>query len=263
MYTWNPDDYARHSAGQAQWARELIAQLRLADDDRVLDIGCGDGRNTAALAAAVPRGGVVGIDLSADFIAYAQRQFPPRRHPNLAFRQCDMRALDYESEFSVVFSNAAMHWVRDHRPVLAGIARALRPGGRCLLQMGGGDNAAEVIGAIEDLAVTPRWSKYFAGFVSTYGFHQPDDYRRWLTEAGLAPIDVGLIGKDMVHADREAFIGWLRTAWHPYTHQVPEAERDEFIVAAATRFLQRHPADAAGQVHVPMVRLQVSAVRPG
>ena len=259
MYTWNPEDYARHSVGQERWAHELIEQLDLKPDDRVLDIGCGDGRNTAAIAAAVLAGHATGTDLSAEFIAYAQAHYPPQQHPNLDFRQCDMRQLDYDAKFTVVFSNAAMHWVRDHRPVLGGISRALASGGRCLLQMGGGNNAAEVIGAIEEIAASARWSKHFAGFVSTYGFHRPDDYRNWLIEAGLEPRDLRLIEKDMVHADRSAFVGWLRTAWHPYTSQVPPDERDRFITAVTDRFLQQRPADSAGQVHVGMVRLQVAA----
>jgi trans-aconitate methyltransferase len=262
MYQWNPEDYARHSSGQEQWARELIAQLDLRPDDWVLDVGCGDGRITAAIAAAVPRGRVVGVDSSADFIAYARRQFPADRHPNLTFRERDMRALDEREAFSVVFSNAAMHWVRDHGPVLAGISRALRPGGRCLLQMGGGDNGADVIAAIDEVAAQPRWSAYFEGFVSTYGFHRPDEYRRWLVQAGLAPVDVRLVEKDMVHADPEAFVGWLRSAWHPYTNRVPEAQRAAFIAEVAARYLARHPADSSGRVHVRMMRLQVSAVRP-
>ena len=261
MYTWNPEDYARNSSGQERWARELIAQLDLKPDDRVLDIGCGDGRNTAAMASAVPDGRVVGTDLSADFIAYASRHYPPERHPNLAFRACDMRQLDYDAAFTVVFSNAAMHWVRDHRPVLAGISRALVPRGRCLLQMGGGHNAAEVIAAIDEVAAGARWSRYFTDFVSSYGFHQPDDYRRWLAEAGLDPLDLRLIEKDMVHAGHAAFTGWLRTAWHPYTSPVPQEERDDFIAAVADCFLKQRPADAAGRVHVGMVRLQVAAIR--
>jgi trans-aconitate 2-methyltransferase len=260
-YTWNPDDYARHSAGQAHWARELIAQLHLAADDRVLDIGCGDGRTTAALAAAVPQGRVVGVDLSHDFIAYAQQQFPPATHPNLGFRQCDMSALPFTGEFTVAFSNAAMHWVRDHRPVLAGIARALVPGGRCLLQMGGGDNGADVIAAFETCMARPRWAAHYRGFVSSYGFHTPQDYRVWLAEAGLTPVSVELIEKDMVHADATAFAGWLRTAWHPYTSPVPEAGRDDFIAEASQAYLAAHPADAEGKVHVRMVRLQVACTR--
>lgn len=50
MYTWNPKDCAQHSRGQEAWARELLTLVDLRPDDIVLDIGCGDGRTTAAIA---------------------------------------------------------------------------------------------------------------------------------------------------------------------------------------------------------------------
>jgi trans-aconitate 2-methyltransferase len=258
MYQWSPADYSRHSAGQERWARELLADLNLHPDDTVLDIGCGDGRITAAIAQRVPEGRVVGVDSSADMIAHAQAH---HSHPNLAFRQVDARALPFESEFSVVFSNAALHWVRDPRPVLAGIARALKPGGRCRMEMGGRGSAAALIATFEAVACDPEWRENFVGLESTYGFHDAESYRRWLAEAGLKPGRVELIGKDMAHTDLEAFIGWLRTAWHPYTSRVPAGRRDRFIEAVAERYLAeagRNP-DSTGQIHVAMTRLQVEA----
>src|SRR5690242_447741 len=216
MYDWNAADYAKHSAGQEQWARELIGQAGLAPDDRVLDIGCGDGRITAAIAQLVPRGTVLGIDLSADMVAHAARHFPASTHPNLAFRQIDARALPFDRAFTFIFSNAVLHWIRDQRPVVAGIARALVPGGRCLLQMGGRGNSAIAIRAFEQVADMPAWRQWYVGFESSYGFHGDDEYRAWLDEAGLIADRVELIDKDMIHADRAAFVGWLRTAWHPY-----------------------------------------------
>lgn len=261
MYCWNPEDYARHSTGQEKWARELLAQLHLHADDTVLDVGCGDGRITAMIATLVPQGRAVGTDLSADMISFAQQQFPHGTHPNLSYRRVDMRTLDFDGEFSVVFSNAAMHWAKDHKPILDGIARALRRGGRCLLQMGGHGNGTEVIAAVEACAAMPRWAPAFHRFESTYGFHGPQDYRIWLAEAGLSPQQVELIAKDMVHPDATAFAGWLRTAWHPYTAPLPEADRDDFIADVTQHYLAEHPADADGQVHVRMVRLQVAATK--
>jgi trans-aconitate 2-methyltransferase len=259
MYRWNPEDYSRHSAGQEAWARELLGGLDLRPDDRVLDIGCGDGRITAELAKRVPRGGAVGVDLSEDMIRYAASRFPAPDYPNLEFRQADARALPFHEEFTVVYSNAALHWVRDHRPVLAGIARALKPGGRCRMQMGGRGNAAALIMVFEELAGDPEWHEYFEGFESSFGFHDAESYRRWLDEAGLKPERVRLIDKDMAHAGREAFIGWLRTAWHPYTSRVPAERRERFVEAVAERYLAGNPLDGAGRIHVAMVRLQVEA----
>jgi trans-aconitate 2-methyltransferase len=259
MYRWNASDYARHSAGQEQWARELLGQAALAPDDRVLDLGCGDGRITAAIARMVPQGRVLGVDLSSDMIEHARGHFSARDYPNLAFERADARDLRFDRAFTFVFSNAALHWIRDHRPVISGISRALVPGGRCLLQMGGRGNGAAAVRAFEAVMSTPAWQPWYDGFVSSYGFHGDDDYRVWLAEARLSADRVELIEKDMIHADREAFVGWLRTAWHPYTSPVPEDKRPALINAVVDRYLADNPQDAEGRVHVQMIRLQVEA----
>lgn len=259
MYQWNAEDYARHSSGQEAWARELLASLELSPDDAVLDVGCGDGRITAAIAARVPRGRVVGVDASADMVRHASGRFAAPAHANLRFQQADAAALPFASAFTVVFSNAALHWVRDHGPVIAGIARALRPDGRLLAQMGGAGNVATVIASFEAVAQRARWAPAFEGFQSTYGFHHPRDYERWLRAAGFEVQEARLIPKDMVHPDRGAFVGWLRSAWHPYTSPVDAAERPDLIAEVAEHFLGAHPPDSEGHIHVPTMRLQVRA----
>jgi trans-aconitate 2-methyltransferase len=261
MYQWNASDYAKHSAGQEQWARELIARAALAPDDRVLDLGCGDGRITAMLAGLVPEGTVVGVDLSPAMVMHAAHHYPPDQYPNLRFIEGDASALAFDRTFTFVFSNAVLHWIRDHRPVLAGIARALMPGGRCLLQMGGRGNGDAAVEAFDIVRRQPAWRPAYEGFVSSYGFHGDDDYRVWLAAAGLVADQVALIEKDMVHADAAAFEGWLRTAWHPYTAPVPANQRAALLADVVRTYLEREPPDADGRVHVRMIRLQVEAHR--
>jgi len=125
MYTWNPQDYAKHSSTQEAWARELLTQIDLHPDDVVLDVGCGDGRTTAAIAKSVPNGRVVGVDLSADMVAHATNQHCRPPIDNLRFARADAATLPFTAEFSVVFSNATLHWVPDQRAAVHGIARAL------------------------------------------------------------------------------------------------------------------------------------------
>jgi trans-aconitate 2-methyltransferase len=257
MYQWNAEDYARHSSAQESWALELLASVALSDTDEVLDVGCGDGRITAAIAAAVRHGRVVGVDSSVDMVRHASERFA--RHPNLRFRVADAAALPFENDFTLVFSNAALHWVRDHGPVIAGIARALRAGGGFVAQMGGAGNVATVIASFEAVMSRPRWTRSFERFESTYGFHDARDYAQWLRAGGFEVHEARLIPKDMVHEDRAAFVGWLRSAWHPYTGGVGAAERPDFIEEVMADFLCAHPADAEGRIHVPTVRLQVRA----
>jgi trans-aconitate 2-methyltransferase len=263
MSQWNPADYSAHSTVQQAWARELIGRLRLQPHEHVLDIGCGDGKVTAEIAGLLPGGRVVGIDSSAEMIRFARLEFPVVRCPNLRLEVMDARDLRFDAEFDAVFSNAALHWInRDHRAVLAGIARALRPGGRVLLQMGGRGNAADVLEVLEQILPAEPWRNFFPeGMDFPYGFFSPEEYEPWLFEAGLIVKRVELIPKDMVHANREALAGWIRTTWLPYTEHVPADLRAAFIQEVVDRYLAHHPADAAGNIHLRMVRLEVDATR--
>lgn len=259
--TWNASDYARSSSAQQVWARELVAKLQLQGGERLLDVGCGDGKVTAEIAAALPFGSVLGTDYSPEMIALAQSLYPESTHANLRFQQVDATALNFDNEFDVVFSNAALHWVLNHRPVLAGIARSLKPGGKILLQMGGRGNAAPVIAAMDEVCARPEWREAFTGFAFPYGFYGPDEYRGWLAEAGLTPVRVVLLPKDMAHADRAAFEGWVRTTWLPYTQRVEESRRQDFVRQAVDAVLAANPPAADGTVHTAMVRLEVEATK--
>lgn len=261
MITWDPKDYARNSSQQQIWARELIAKLRLRGHERVLDIGCGDGKVTAEIASRVPRGEVVGLDNSRAMIGFAQQAFAQGVHANLSFVVGDASALPFVEKFDVVFSNAALHWVYDHRPVLAGIARSLRPGGRVLLQMGGAGNAAGMLRVMENAMREPRWRECFRGFAFRYGFHGPAEYRDWLRAAGLAPIRVELVPKRMEHDGADGLAGWLRTTWVPYVHAIPEGERPAFVREVVGRYLDEHPLTSEGKAVVGMSRLEIEATR--
>lgn len=259
---WNALDYEKNSSQQQLWARELIAKLTLQGDEHLLDVGCGDGKVTAEIAGRLPRGSVMGVDVSGEMIALASQRHPVEAYPNLRFQVEDASQLPFEAQFSVVFSNAALHWVRDHRPVLQGIARSLKPGGRILLQMGGQGNAVHIIAATEKQMASSPYAPYFANFIFPFGFHGPEEYTVWLGEAGLRPLRVELIPKDMVHQGRSGLEGWLRTTHLlPYTQYLPEALRESFVAQVASTYLASHPLDEQARAHVHMVRLEVEAQR--
>jgi trans-aconitate 2-methyltransferase len=259
MYKWNPTDYAKNSSAQFKWAQELISKLHLRGDETVLDLGCGDGKITAAMAAGLPRGVVVGIDSSDDMIQLAQKTHPASEFRNLYFQKMDVRELTFEKRFDIAFSNAALHWVKDHRTLLRGVKRCLKHPGKLLFQMGGKGNAAAIIDAQEAFFARDPWSVYFKNFEFPYGFYGPEEYTPWLIEAGFHPDRVELIPKDMTQVGREGLAGWVRTTWLPYTQRLPEAMRDLFIYEVVDSYLQQYPADAEGLCHVQMVRLEVEA----
>ena len=256
-FGWDAKDYHQHSTAQLAWATELLDKLALQPGEDVLDIGCGDGKITAMIAETVGEGRVVGIDSSADMIGFANQQFGDVA--NLSFQQVDARDLPFDAEFDAVFSNAALHWIKDHRPVLHGIAKALKRGGRCLIQCGGQGNAAGILATIDRLREIPRWRDAFGDFGLPYGFHGPEDYAVWLADAGLVLDCAELLPKDMVHQGAEGLAGWIRTTWLPYLERLPEADRPDFVDELVTEYLSHQPLDDEGRSHVAMVRLEVAA----
>jgi trans-aconitate 2-methyltransferase len=261
-FTWNSKDYAAHSATQFRWAKETIAKLNLRGDESVLDIGCGDGKVTALIAARLPSGKVTGIDSSGDMIAFASKQYPRSQFPNLLFTRMDATKLAYSGQFDVAFSNAALHWVPDQLAVLRGVRKALKRPGRLLFQMGGRGNARDIIEILEELATMDRWRPYFRDFSFPYIFASPQEYDEWLRSAGLVPKRLELIPKDMTQDGRDGLVGWIRTTWMPITGRIPEDRRDRFISEIAEGYIEQHPLDHDGLVHVPMVRLEIEAEKP-
>ena len=117
--------YRQTSAHQKEWGSRLISELELRGDESILDVGCGDGIITAQLADRVPRGRVLGIDSSTGMINVAQSN----ERPNLAFALLDVNAASFAEEFDIVFSNAALHWIKDHAKLLRILHRSLKDKG--------------------------------------------------------------------------------------------------------------------------------------
>ena len=128
--------------------------------------------------------------------------------------------------------------------------------------MGGRGNAAEVLHVLGEMSGSERWRDSFAGFVFPYGFYRPEEYGVWLREAGLCPLRVELVPKDMRHDGGAGLARWIGSTWLPYVERVPEDRREEFVAEFVRGYLERHPPDGRGRVHVNMVRLEVEAMKP-
>ena len=261
-YQWDAAEYAQHSSEQFKWAGELAEKLHLRGNETVLDIGCGDGKVTAAIAARLPNGRMIGIDSSPDMIELAVRHQTEAGWSHLMFELLDVRDMEYVEQFDVAFSNAVLHWIKDHLQMLQRVRKALKKGGRLLFQMGGRGNAREIVRVLEELMKKTKWSPFFSDFAFPYGFYGVEEYERWMAAAGLKFRRGELIPKDMKHKGKDGFAGWIRTTWLPYLSRVPEQMKEDFIEAVLGAYLLRHPADEEGLVHVDMVRLEVEAVKP-
>ncbi len=261
-FEWNADEYTKYSSAQEKWADELLSKINLNGKEDILDLGCGDGRISVKLAGTVKEGSVVGVDSSEDMIKLAAGRFPSHKYPNLSFSVMDAKELKFTNEFDLVFSNAALHWVDDHKKVMEGIFRSLKPGGRFLIQTGGTGNAAAAFETINEMSLLSEWAPYLKDARSPYNFLSDSDYELLIPQAGFKPLRIELLTKDMVHHGIEGFKGFIRTTWLPYTQLIPEDKRERFITDTAGLYVKKYPIDEEGKVHIKMVRLEAEGVKP-
>lgn len=263
MPQWDPHDYERHSFGQETWARECVEMLAIYGNERVLDVGCGDGRVTAMIAKKVPRGCVLGVDSSSAMVERASVKYPANQNANLEFRVRDARDLGFVEEFDWIVSFSALHWVKDHRMLLRGSSSALKPGGKLFLQFGGKGNVPEVLEATEKTLEDSRWADRFRGFEFPWVFLGPEEYTPWVLEAGLIPIRVQLVPKTVVHPDADSVKAWFRTAHSlPYVERLPEGQREHFLDRIAEEYVAAVRGDLGGPIELRFIRLQVEAEKP-
>ena len=135
--TWNTELYQSSHAFVWQFGRDLLNMLAPQTGERILDVGCGTGQLTAEIAKSGAE--VVGIDQSPEMITSARKNFPA-----LQFEVADIAMTAFDNEFDAVFSNAALHWVRNQESAITAMARALRPGGRLVFEMGGRGNIQQI-----------------------------------------------------------------------------------------------------------------------
>ena len=244
--TWSADRYRSHAAFVPALGRGVVELLAPRRGERILDLGCGDGALTEALVAAGAE--VVGIDASADMVAAARQR-------GIDARVVDATALDFDGAFDAVFSNAALHWMTDADAVIAGVGRALTPGGRFVGEFGGAGNVAAITVAL--LAVLGRRGLDAEAAIPWF-FPTAAAYRQRLEHHGFTVTFIELFPRPTPLPG--GMDGWLETLAAPVLGALPPDERaaarDE-----AVALLRPALCDEAGQWTADYVRLRFAAHR--
>lgn len=215
IQSWNPTVYAENGAFVPSLGAGVLEWLAPQPDERILDLGCGDGQLTTKIAASGAT--VIGVDASPEMIEGALRK-------GIDARICNAETLPFTSEFDAVFSNAALHWVRDQDAMMAGVKRALKPGGRFVAEMGGHGNIAAIRVAL--IAALERHG--CAGLEDDVNYYPtPQGYAARLASHGFAVEEMQLIPRPTplpsgMHA-------WLTTFRSGVLDAVPEALRSAVI----------------------------------
>tara|TARA_A100000171_G_C2134403_1_gene149050 strand:+ start:494 stop:1402 length:909 start_codon:yes stop_codon:yes gene_type:complete len=189
---WLGDDYARNALLQESWAAGFFFnRYTFKGTERILDIGCGDGKITSKLARFAPQGHVTGIDQSSTMIQKGSASYSSI--PNLLFIQ--KLAQDksfYEKHrgtFDLVTSFTALHWVKEQKAVLKGVYTALKPQGKIYFRLCS-DGEDPVYEIANDLAFHKNYQNNFTEFVDPLNRFSVSDYKRLLYDTGFNVISV-------------------------------------------------------------------------
>ena len=211
MQHWSARRYAATAHFVPAFGAPVVELLDPRHGERILDLGCGDGVLTAKIAAAGAT--VVAVDAAPDMVAAA-------RAKGLDARVVPGQNLAYSREFDAVFSNAALHWMHPQEAVLAGVARALKPGGRFVAEMGGHNNTAAIQVALR--AVLGRRG-IEALSLSPWYFPSAAAYRAKLEAAGFAVDEIAIVPRATPLA--AGFDAWLNTFGDDFFAPLPPPDR--------------------------------------
>lgn len=258
-HVWQADEYYCHSSAQRNAALELLGYLGLKGDEQIIDVGCGDGKITALIASEVPKGEVLGIDLSQEMVEFAKRMFPKESYPNLAFLLKDAQTLDYEERFDVIFSSFALQWLPDKDSFLKGAYHSLRPMGylAATIPLGVSDALEQTIA---EVTARPEWKEYFVGFSVGWNFISDREWAELLQMHRFIPTRFVVVSQDAVFGSRELLEKYI-IQWFMYLRPIPDDLKAVFFKQIIDRYLELEPIRENGKAHLIFSRLEILAIK--
>ena len=249
--------YEKASTHQKEWGTKLISELGLNGNERILDLGCGDGTLTAQLADLLPEGEVVGIDASQGMIDVAVQ----RGQPNLRFRRLDIDNLDYENQFDVVFSNATLHWIKDHQQLLRNVHRSLRSGGHLRFNFAGDGNCSSLFKVVREAIEQQDFISYFSSFEWPWYMPTIEEYTLLAESTGLNDVQVWGENKDRFFPDEETMIRWIdQPSLVPFLSHVEDRSKKAFRDFVVRRMIEE-TKQADGTCFETFRRINISATK--
>lgn len=222
-FEFDGEKYNKASTHQKEWANTILREFNFSGKETILDLGCGDGAITKQLAYMVPDGSVLGIDASEGMIRTAKRNHDCH---NLSFELKNINSINYKGEFDLIFSNAALHWVADHRKLLKNVSIALRHGGILRFNFAGDGNCSNFYKVIKQAMAEPRFTSFFQSFSWPWYMPTLKQYTEIVSEIDLIDIEIWEENADRYFETEEVMIKWIdQPSIVPFLKHIPDEKQ--------------------------------------
>lgn len=212
---WDTEKYVTRASYVPELGSPVVYLLKPLPGERILDLGCGDGALTMKIAES---GAVVcGVDLSESMISVARKR-------GLSADVSDGESLLFRNEFDAVFSNAALHWMKQYQAVISGVHKALKANGRFVGEFGGQGNVTTIIDAIQEVF---NDHDTFGEFIDPWFFPSPKNYQAALEKGGFKVKFIKLI--DRPTPLKTGIQDWLKIFADGITQELNEAQKRIFF----------------------------------
>lgn len=248
---WNANGYDESMSFVSKYGEDIVKWLNPKPDERIVDFGCGTGDLAAKIAAHGSK--VIGVDISPEMVEKARAKYP-----EIHFECADGMRWESEHLYDAVFSNAALHWMREPEGAIYSMTSALRPGGRLIAEFGGYGNVATIISAVKE--TLKGCGKEEAFFMPWY-FPTIGEYSTLLERYGMEVCSANLFDRPTrLENGPDGMQVWLRmfgTAMFPNAN---EAEVVQWIDESA-QLLKQSVLFDKGTWTADYRRLRISAVK--
>lgn len=252
---WDAEYYKKHSDTQFYGALDILNKYKFRGDERVLDIGCGDGKLTVLIAQQVVQGSVVGIDVSQNMIDLAQKTYADIK--NLVFICVPAEDFVSEDKFDLIVSFFTFHWIADQEKVLKNIYQMLKPGGSLVIKTSGGNSAV-----IDEVFSRDYWQKQFVVTDAWHGEKTAQYYKNILQRLRFTQIDVQTIQASRFFDTIDSFIGHVM-AWIPHVTGLDKTKSLELAHDLARHAQDRMKIkDPAGRIELTSPIATIWAQKP-
>ncbi len=254
MANWNPEQYLKFSGERAQPAEDLLCRLDALQPSRILDLGCGPGNSTSALARHFPNAEILGVDASEPMLQKAKKD-----HPELCFQKCFLpQGLDdLSGSYDLIFSNACIHWIPEQEALLKAMYKKLPENGTLAVQIPY-IQAAPFYKLLYAL-VEESWPK----LRSVHNFYnlQPEEYYDVLSFL-TNHFSVWQTTYFHVVDSPEGVIDWYRgSGLRPYLEKLSEEEQERFLRELLFLIQKQYPVQRNGTILLEMPRVFFTATK--